>query len=205
MTLRELRGMVTGNKVEGRMISAKMLRESNTEIVCKEMINKDTDITVYKNGYVLYHTGSKCTVFVLPEKGCYSYDSVNVASVLDGEFFENEAWYFRLILEGEDRIAENGRKKEAKRIEGSYSQLEEEDHCVDMADPNADFVARLLEDEYIDELMSILSVQQRAAIYAYYIEGMSQKQIAKRLNISCPATCRLIMRGIEKLQKYVSE
>ena len=116
MTLRELRGMVTGNKVEGRMISAKMLRESNTEIVCKEMINKGTDITVYKNGYVLYHTGSKCTVFVLPEKGCYSYDSVNVASVLDGEFFENEAWYFRLILEGEDRIAENGRKKEAKRI-----------------------------------------------------------------------------------------
>ena len=72
------------------MISAKMLRESNTEIVCKEMINKDTDITVYKNGYVLYHTGIKCTVFVLPEKGCYSYDSVNVASVLDGEFFENE-------------------------------------------------------------------------------------------------------------------
>ena len=58
------------------------------------MINKDTDITVYKNGYVLYHAGSKCTVFVLPEKGCYSYDSVNVASVLDGEFFENEAWYF---------------------------------------------------------------------------------------------------------------
>ena len=73
--------------------------------------------------------------------------------------------YFRLILEGEDRIAENGRKKEAKRIEGSYSQLEEEDHCVDMADPNADFVARLLEEEYIDELMCILSVQQRAAIY----------------------------------------
>lgn len=38
-------------------------------------------------------------------------------------------------------------------------------HCVDMADPNADFVARLLEEEYIDELMCILSVQQRAAIY----------------------------------------
>ena len=205
MTLRELRGMVTGNKVEGRMISAKMLRESNTEIVCKEMINKDTDITVYKNGYVLYHTGSKCTVFVLPEKGCYSYDSVNVASVLDGDFFENEAWYFRLILEGEDRIAENARKKESKKMEGSYSQLEADDRCVDMADPNADFVARLLEEEYIDELMSILTVQQRTAIYAYYIEGMSQKQIAKRMNISCPATYRLIMRGIEKLRKYVSE
>lgn len=205
MTLRELRGMVTGNKAEERMISAKALRESNTEIVCKEMINRDTDITVYENGYVLYRTGSKCTVFSLPEKGCYSYDSVNEASVLDGDFFENEAWYFRLILEGEDRITENGRKSEAKRVEGSYSQFEADDRCGDMADPNADFVARLLEEEYIDELMSILSAQQRAAIYAYYIEGLSQKQIAKRLNISCPATCRLIMRGIEKLQKYVSE
>ena len=90
---------------------------------------------------------------------------------MDGEFFENEAWYFRLILEGEDRIAENGRKKEAKRIEGSYSQLEEEDHCVDMADPNADFVAKTAE--------AITSKERRkqtvvfTALFFRFIKGAS--------------------------------
>ena len=47
----------TCGKVHNRSIMAESRTHCdrcNTEIVCKEMINKDTDITVYKNGYVLY-------------------------------------------------------------------------------------------------------------------------------------------------------
>ena len=99
ITLRELRGMVTINRITGRMISAKELRESNVDIVCKEAINKGTDITVYKNGYVLYRVGNRCTAFFVPEKGSYSYESVDTtASVLDGGFFENEPLYSKLPL-----------------------------------------------------------------------------------------------------------
>lgn len=201
ITLRELRGMVTINRTTGRMISAKELRESNIDIVCKEAINKSTDITVYKNGYVLYRVGNRCTVFFVPEKGSYSYESVDTtASVLEGEFFENEPWYMRLIIEGEDRMTENFRKNESKKVLGSYSDMDTE-YSEEFSDPGADFVADLLCREYIDELMNLLTQQQRTAIYCYYIQGMTQDQIARNMHISQQSVMRLISRGIATLRK----
>ena len=199
MTLREVRGFVTGSKKTGRVITAKELRESGEEIICKEMINKNSEIALYKNGLVLYRVGTRSTVFHLPEAGSYSYDSVDTPSVLDGEFFENEVWYMRLIIEGEDRFTENSRKNESKQVNCSYSDFATE-YWEEMADPGADFVADLLQQEYIDELMALLTQQQRMAIYSYYIEGMTLDQIAGKMHISHQSVDRLIRRGIASLK-----
>lgn len=204
MTLCELRGMVAANMTTRKVISAKELRESGIEIICKEIINRDADIAVYKNGYVLYHVGKHSTVFFVPECSSYSYDSVETASVLEGSFFENEAWYVRLIMEGEDRMTENFRKSDVKQKTCSYSDYET-DYLEDMADPSGDFVTELLGKEYVDELMNQLTAQQRTAIYYYYIEGLTQEQIGRMMHISNVSVHRLITRGLASLKTHLSE
>lgn len=79
------------------------------------------------------------------------------------------------------------------------------DYLKDMSNPNGDFITELLSREYIDELMSLLTVQQRTAIYYYYIEGLTQEQIGRKMNISNVSVHRLIARGLASLKAQLSE
>ena len=108
LTLKELKNMVETAKETERVPSNRMLRESGAAVAAKERIDAQTEITVYENGYVLYQVGRRSTVFPIHSCGGYTYefDRKNSFS-LKGDFFENENWYIRLILEGEDRMIKN--------------------------------------------------------------------------------------------------
>ena len=76
------------------------------KVVVKEMINADTTISVYDHGYVLYTAGNQSTVF--PLHSCDDYEYVSVTGdnkEFNKEFFDNENWYIRLLMEAEDRMA----------------------------------------------------------------------------------------------------
>ena len=90
--------------VEKRIPSVKSLKEH--KVVVKEMINADTTISVYDHGYVLYTAGNQSTVF--PLHSCDDYEYVSVTGdnkEFNKEFFDNENWYIRLLMEAEDRMA----------------------------------------------------------------------------------------------------
>ena len=84
--------------VEKRIPSVKSLKEH--KVVVKEMINADTTISVYDHGYVLYTAGNQSTVF--PLHSCDDYEYVSVTGdnkEFNKEFFDNENWYIRLLME----------------------------------------------------------------------------------------------------------
>ena len=90
--------------VEKRIPSVKSLKEH--KVVVKEMINADTTISVYDHGYALYTAGNQSTVF--PLHSCDDYEYVSVTGdnkEFNKEFFDNENWYIRLLIEAEDRMA----------------------------------------------------------------------------------------------------
>ena len=63
LTLKELRGMVTVTKNEGRVPTVKQLQELEDTLVVKKKIDSETEISVYKNGFVHYRAGKNNTVF----------------------------------------------------------------------------------------------------------------------------------------------
>lgn len=104
LTLKELKKIVKVADVEKRIPSVKSLKEH--KVVVKEMINADTTISVYDHGYVLYTAGNQSTVF--PLHSCDDYEYVSVTGdnkEFNKEFFDNENWYIRLLMEAEDRMA----------------------------------------------------------------------------------------------------
>lgn len=66
LTLKEVRTMVTGN-YEGRVLTLKQIQKE--EILMKEIIDKSTSVTLYKNGLVLYQVDARYSIFPLPEPG----------------------------------------------------------------------------------------------------------------------------------------
>jgi RNA polymerase sigma factor (sigma-70 family) len=201
MTLRELKEMVEA--VEGKKVTPKAaaLLQSEIPIVVKEVINAETDIMVFANGYVLYRAGKHTTVFPLHSCEGYQYGSVTSASnVLQGDFFENENWYVRLILEGEDRIVANGEKHHEKYNDAFHDY--EEDMGA-MADEKQDFERKLMEKELIDEALSLVDDKAARVIRDYYGNGYKQYEIGAEIQMDCKAVSKLIHRNLAKIRKSI--
>lgn len=70
-------------------------------------INETAAITVYPNGYALYEADGAATVFPVHPCGDYCYGFSPYVCTVSARLFEKEAWYIRLVLEGEDRLFRN--------------------------------------------------------------------------------------------------
>lgn len=109
LTLKELKKVVKVAGMTKRVPSEKALEKE--EIVVKEILSGECDITVYANGYVLYRENGKKTIF--PLHSCKDYQYMDVKedrSIMNEEFFDNENWYIRLLMEATDRMEINQTK-----------------------------------------------------------------------------------------------
>lgn len=127
LTLRELKNMVRVADFNQRVPYPKTLRESGGRIVAKEVFEESTEVMVYENGYVLYREGFRMTVFPLHKCEDYRYEKVtgNI-EILHSEYFEDEKWYVRLLLEGADLLERNCIRLEQYHHVFSYSAVSEE-------------------------------------------------------------------------------
>lgn len=74
LTLKELKKVVKVAGMTKRVPSEKALEKE--EIVVKEILSGECDITVYANGYVLYRENGKKTIF--PLHSCKDYQYMDV-------------------------------------------------------------------------------------------------------------------------------
>ena len=156
LTLRELRNLITIAECPKRVPTPKQLKESGIEVIAKEMIDKETWICVYANGLVQYRVGKRYTVFSIIACGAYEYESVNNESkVYRASFFEDERWYIRLIMEGEDRMAETQEKRKLRNKVFSYEQIIND--FGDIADPSEDILEVLIKKDLAMELLEQLT------------------------------------------------
>ena len=83
------------------------------------------EIIAYQTGYVLYCVGDYATVFPLFTCRDYVYEAERKIAVVEENFFDDQPWYVRLILEGEDRLWRNRETREHNNCV-SYSCISEE-------------------------------------------------------------------------------
>lgn len=198
LTLKELKKIVKVADMEKRIPSVKSLKEH--KVVVKEMINADTTISVYDHGYVLYTAGKQSTVF--PLHSCDDYEYVSVTGdnkEFNKEFFDNENWYIRLLMEAEDRIAYSQSKINTNH--GVFSNSDVTDDAEIMKGSTKDFVDDVIDREILNALIKDLTERQKTVLNLVYFEEMRQQDIADYLGIKQQSVNDLLDRALKTMKK----
>ena len=180
LTLKELKKIVKVADMEKRIPSVKSLKEH--KVVVKEMINADTTISVYDHGYVLYTAGNQSTVF--PLHSCDDYEYVSVTGdnkEFNKEFFDNENWYVRLIME--------------------FSNSDVTDDAEIMRGSSKDFVDDVIDREILNALIKELTERQKTVLNLVYFEEMRQQDVADYLGIKQQSVNDLLNRALKTMKK----
>ena len=198
LTLKELKKIVKVADVEKRIPSGKSLKEH--KVVVKEMINADTTISVYDHGYVLYTAGNQSTVF--PLHSCDDYEYVSVTGdnkEFNKEFFDNENWYIRLLMEAEDRMAYSQSKISTNH--GVFSNSDVTDDAEIMRGSSKDFVDDVIDREILHALIKELTERQKMVLNLVYFEEMRQQDVADYLGIKQQSVNDLLNRALKTMKK----
>ena len=198
LTLKELKKIVKVADVEKRIPSVKSLKEH--KVVEKEMINADTTISVYDHGYVLYTAGNQSTVF--PLHSCDDYEYVSVTGdnkEFNKEFFDNENWYIRLLIEAEDRMAYSQSKISTNH--GVFSNSDVTDDAEIMRGSSKDFVDDVIDREILHALIKELTERQKMVLNLVYFEEMRQQDVADYLGIKQQSVNDLLNRALKTMKK----
>lgn len=197
-TLKELKKIVKVADMEKRIPSVKSLKEH--KVVVKEMINADTTISVYDHGYVLYTAGNQSTVF--PLHSCDDYEYVSVTGdnkEFNKEFFDNENWYIRLLMEAEDRMAYSQSKISTNH--GVFSNSDVTDDAEIMRGSSKDFVDDVIDREILNALIKELTERQKTVLNLVYFEEMRQQDVADYLGIKQQSVNDLLNRALKTMKK----
>ena len=198
LTLKELKKIVKVADMEKRIPSVKSLKEH--KVVVKEMINADTTISVYDHGYVLYTAGNQSTVF--PLHSCDDYEYVSVTGdnkEFNKEFFDNENWYIRLLMEAEDRMAYSQSKISTNH--GVFSNSDVTDDAEIMRGASKDFVDDVIDREILNALIKELTERQKTVLNLVYFEEMRQQDVADYLGIKQQSVNDLLNRALKTMKK----
>lgn len=198
LTLKELKKIVKVADMEKRIPSVKSLKEH--KVVVKEMINADTTISVYDHGYVLYTAGNQSTVF--PLHSCDDYEYVSVTGdnkEFNKEFFDNENWYIRLLMEAEDRMAYSQSKISTNH--GVFSNSDVTDDAEIMRGSSKDFVDDVIDREILNALIKELTERQKTVLNLIYFEEMRQQDVADYLGIKQQSVNDLLNRALTTMKK----
>ena len=198
LTLKELKKIVKVADMEKRIPSVKSLKEH--KVVVKEMINADTTISVYDHGYVLYTAGNQSTVF--PLHSCDDYEYVSVTGdnkEFNKEFFDNENWYIRLLMEAEDRMAYSQSKISTNH--GVFSNSDGTDDAEIMRGSSKDFVDDVIDREILNALIKELTERQKTVLNLVYFEEMRQQDVADYLGIKQQSVNDLLNRALKTMKK----
>ena len=198
LTLKELKKIMKVADMEKRIPSVKSLKEH--KVVVKEMINADTTISVYDHGYVLYTAGNQSTVF--PLHSCDDYEYVSVTGdnkEFNKEFFDNENWYIRLLMEAEDRMAYSQSKISTNH--GVFSNSDVTDDAEIMRGSSKDFVDDVIDREILHALIKELTERQKMVLNLVYFEEMRQQDVADYLGIKQQSVNDLLNRALKTMKK----
>lgn len=196
LTLQELKQVVSNREERRKVPSAKYLRE-NEVAVAKQRLMDCAEIIAYQTGYVLYCVGDYATVFPLFTCRDYVYEAERKIAVVEEDFFDDQPWYVRLILEGEDRLWRNRETREHNNCV-SYSCISEE--WCELADKGQCLLEKIIAEETVRELMDLLTERQRQMIQRIYFQQKTQKEVSHELGITVPAVSKCISQAMQKMR-----
>ena len=113
------------NKKRGKGSDCETITGVGGHACCKEKIDSETEISVYKNGFVHYRAGKNNTVFGIwncDESYCYK-STKDFSTIIDSSYFDDAEWYIRLIIEGEDILERNQKRVRSNHKEFLFDDL----------------------------------------------------------------------------------
>lgn len=197
LTFQDLKWIVKEPDLKGIVPTARYLLEQGERIVSMEN-GGDIQLVVFQEGYALYRIGKHATVFQVHSCGDYRYENDEQLICVDASFFEQQEWYVRLLLEGEDRLEKN-REVCHKEKEVSYHSVSED--WFFLASPTLPPLEQLVEKEMILELLGFLTERQRNIVILYFYYGETQWEIAKSLGITQPTVSQVLMTALRRMRE----
>lgn len=196
LTLQDLKWIVKKPEKAGKPPTARCLLEHGKCVVSMEN-GREIQLLVYQEGYALYRVGKYTTVFPVHSCGDYCYENDGQQICVDASFFEQQEWYVRLFLEGEDRLAKNRETCHKGKVI-SYHAVSEE--CFLLSSPALPPLEQLIEKEQILELMGLLTERQRDIVILYFYYGETQWEIAKELGITQPTVSQTLVAALRRMR-----
>ena len=197
LTLRELKNMAETAPSGEKTPTVRELRSSG-KLIVERKIGESAGIAAYRNGYAVYHAGRGATVFRIHACSGYCYDSGSSPCSIGSRMFDGEAWYLRLVLEGEDRLFRNL----ASREQGwsvSYSAASEEWGGLYSGSGAESALDGIIRAETVEGLLSVLTERQRRATVLFYLEQKTERQIAEELGITVSAVSRILAKSLARM------
>lgn len=198
MTLKELK-LKMCCPMEGRVPSAKTIRSLDPEeIVTRIDFGNGASMTAYMNGYVLYQVRNRATVLSAFSKGAYVYEMDDGNHEIDEAFLDNEKWYVRLMLEGENRLARN------LEVQQSHVSIDaESEDWGEIAKP-AFVETDYLKQEALLEIKNSLSDRQWEVIYRYFMEGETLEAIGITFGMTKQGVRKILMQSLDRCRSKLS-
>lgn len=184
LKLSEVRKMTKVANEGKKVPTAKNLVESSVPVIAQEDWGNGSALMVYENGYVLYRRGKWATVFPLDSCQGYTYRSdVMEGTEVSAEYFDDMAWYLRLLLEGEDRLVHNEENRIGRK-NISYSAVAEDWGLLGREDQELEnLILAESAGEVMGRISSIITKRQKYILCRYYLDGLKQTEIAKELGV----------------------
>jgi RNA polymerase sigma factor (sigma-70 family) len=115
------------------------------------------------------------------------------------EFFDNENWYIRLLMEAEDRMAYSQSKISTNH--GVFSNSDVTDDAEIMRGSSKDFVDDVIDREILHALIKELTERQKMVLNLVYFEEMRQQDVADYLGIKQQSVNDLLNRALKTMKK----
>ena len=197
----QLKGMVastTGKKIP----SAKALREGGTDILFVHE-HDDCSITVYTNGFYIYKSYGRETVFAVDrcKEIHYQYLNDEVCTVFEHELTDGPC-LVPLLLNGDTRIVHNMDSYEWYWYEFSLNDNKNpwaEETLIQ--GPENELINREYQNQ-VENALNTLSKQQRRIVHLYYFENLNQSQIAADLGLTQADVSMALSKSKQILRNY---
>lgn len=167
-------------------------------------IGPDGGLSVYPGGYAVYSNGSGTTVVSIGECGEYTYQFHDGEDGLPTEsrlLLDGDDWSVAVALKGEEQIEANlmnrkGDRKGSRQYEEDWEHIRVEEEAPDVLDA-------IIQRDMLSELLGCLTERQCEVVTAYFFDGLTQQQIADKLEVS-QATVKITLdRGLSNLKKKI--
>lgn len=207
LTLRDLKKMIQTPENTEKIPTDKFLKERKIPVVVSKRIGNGEGmalVTVYENGYAMYQTAGRVTVF--PVSSCrYEYESVTSGTPvrMEESFFDEKEWYLSLMMIGEDRIVSNSLSRDRNHKCFSYHAIAED--YGEMEDKLTQIEEQVSQKQMVELLMSVLTEKQKEILKKVYWEQKTHKQIASMYGMSRSSVSDAVHKALMKISRSFDE
>ncbi len=164
----------------------------------------DCEMTVYNTGFAVYQNDLHYTVLRMEYVGKANYYSEPLGK-RECIGVEDEDWTIGVMLCGEERLEKRYCEMADGRLTSMYTTSEDGEVEEMEIDSGEDFVEDIATRDEVHSILDCLTERQLQVVEMYYLEHLTQQQIADKLGIAQQNVDKAMRAATKKIQKNFSD